>query len=141
MNYWGLPIDQGKMTLLELIERPPTEAVAISLPEDGLRLTYGELSIQVRRIAKQLSGVGIGRNDRVAIALGNGLPAVISILAASVAGTAAPLNPGYRKEEFDFYLKDTDAKLLITGEEVGDAVLDLNNVPSGRSGVEFTEAG
>ena len=28
-----------------------------------------------------------------------------------------------------------------TCEEVEDAVLDLNNVPSGRSGVEFTEAG
>jgi acyl-CoA synthetase (AMP-forming)/AMP-acid ligase II len=30
-----------------------------------------------------------------------------------VAGTAAPLNPGYREEEFRFYLDDTSARLLV----------------------------
>ena len=46
-------------------------------------------------------------------ALPNGLPAIVTFLAASLVGTAAPLNPGYRCEEFEFFLKDTAARLLI----------------------------
>jgi acyl-CoA synthetase (AMP-forming)/AMP-acid ligase II len=41
------------------------------------------------------------------------LPAIVTFLAASVAGTAAPLNPGYRQEEFSFFLDDTSAKILL----------------------------
>ena len=52
-------------------------------------------------------------SDRVSTILPNGLPAIVSFLAASVAGTAAPLNPGYREEEVSFYLEDTAAKLLL----------------------------
>ena len=32
---------------------------------------------------------------------------IVSFLAASMAGTAAPLNPSYKEEEFRFYLEDT----------------------------------
>jgi acyl-CoA synthetase (AMP-forming)/AMP-acid ligase II len=49
----------------------------------------------------------------VATVLPNGLPAIVSFLAASAAGTAAPLNPGYREDEVAFYLEDTAAKLLL----------------------------
>ena len=30
-----------------------------------------------------------------------------------MAGTAAPLNPGYKEDEFRFYLEDTNAKVLL----------------------------
>src|SRR6202023_1535651 len=39
--------------------------------------------------------------------------AIVSFLAASIAGTAAPLNPAYPYEEFLFFLGDTDAKVLL----------------------------
>jgi oxalate---CoA ligase len=55
----------------------------------------------------------VGRGDRVGIALPNGLPVIVSFLAASVAGTAAPLNPAYKEDEFRFYLEDTAATVLI----------------------------
>ena len=57
-------------------------------------------------------GLGAGTGWRTFI-LPNGLPAIVTFLAASVAGTAAPLNPGYREEEVNFYLEDTAAKLLL----------------------------
>jgi acyl-CoA synthetase (AMP-forming)/AMP-acid ligase II len=38
---------------------------------------------------------------------------IACFIAAAVAGTAAPLNPAYRLEEFRFYLEDTDARALI----------------------------
>ncbi len=47
----------------------------------------------------------------------NGLPTIVAFLAASEAGTAAPLNPGYKEDEFRFYLEDTNAKVLLLPPE------------------------
>src|SRR5262249_15226478 len=51
------------------------------------------------------------------IALPNGLPMLVSFLAASIAGTAAPLNPAYKEDEFRFYLDDTEARVLVLPPE------------------------
>jgi acyl-CoA synthetase (AMP-forming)/AMP-acid ligase II len=64
-------------------------------------------------MANVLCSLGIGRGDSVAIALPNGLPAIVSFLAASIAGIAAPLNLAYPYEEFLFFLGDTNARILI----------------------------
>ena len=100
-------------TLLELIHVAPAERTAIILPESGIRVSYGQLRAQVVEMADALASLGIGRGDRVATSLPNGLPTIVSFLAASIAGTAAPLNPGYREEEVNFYLEDTGAKVLL----------------------------
>jgi acyl-CoA synthetase (AMP-forming)/AMP-acid ligase II len=100
-------------TLLELLERGPAQKTAIILPEQNLRITYGALRDQVKAVSEQLAAAGIGRGDRVGIALSNGLPLIVSFLAAAAAGTAAPLNPLYREDEFRFYLEDTSARVLI----------------------------
>src|ERR1700730_4271900 len=98
--------------LLDLLEHSPGGRIAIILPEQNLRVTYGALRSQVRAVAEQLAAAGVGRGDRVGIALPNGLPMIVSFLAASVAGTAAPLNPAYKEDEFRFYLEDTAARVL-----------------------------
>src|SRR5260370_5786685 len=72
-------------------------------------------------MAEALAAAGIAHGDRVAMALPNGLPAIVSFLAASIAGTAAPLNPAYRQDEFAFYLEDTNAKVLIVPPDGGEA--------------------
>jgi len=100
-------------TLLEVIGAAPPENIAIILPEAGIRVTYKQLREQVVEMADALASLGIGRGDRVATILPNGMPAIVSFLAASVAGTAAPLNPGYREDEISFYLEDTSAKVLL----------------------------
>ncbi len=99
--------------LLELLGAAPGKQTAVILPEAGIRVSYALLREQVLTMADTLAGLGIGRGDRVATVLPNGLPAIVSFLAASIAGTAAPLNPGYREEEFKFYLEDTSAKVLL----------------------------
>src|SRR5919106_4377453 len=80
---------------------------AIVLPETGARVTYAGLRQQVEAAAEALAAAGIRRGDRVAMTLPNGLAAIVSFLAAPTGGTAAPLNPAYREEEFRFYLDDT----------------------------------
>ena len=67
----------------------------------------------MKAVAEQLAAAGVRRGDRVATSLTNGLPVIVSFLAAGVAGTAAPLNPAYKEDEFRFYLEDTAAKVLL----------------------------
>lgn len=99
-------------TLLDVLHFADSHT-AIIVPELSVSVTYDALRRQVLAMADALAATGISRGDRVAMALPNGLPAIVSFLAASIAGTAAPLNPAYPYEEFLFFLKDTNAKLLI----------------------------
>lgn len=108
-------------TLLQLIQLPASRDIAVKLPESGIRISYHSLREQVSAMAEALASIGIGRNDRVAIVLPNGLPAVVCLLGGAVAGTAAPLNPGYRQDEFIFLLRDIGAKVLLCPQNGGEA--------------------
>jgi acyl-CoA synthetase (AMP-forming)/AMP-acid ligase II len=108
-------------TLPELLRASASgHDVAVIVPEVDTRVTYESLWAQVGGVADALASAGIRRGERVAIALPNGLPAIVSFLGASTVGTAAPLNPGYRYEEFCFYLEDTAARLLLCPREGAD---------------------
>jgi acyl-CoA synthetase (AMP-forming)/AMP-acid ligase II len=89
-------------TLLGLLAAIPAERTAIVHPEQNISVTYGELRRQVAAVAEALAAFGIGRGDRVGTSLPNGLPNIVCFLAASEAGTAAPLNPAYKDDEFRF---------------------------------------
>ena len=65
-----------------------------------------------------LNDAGIGRGDRVAIVLPNGPEMATCFLAVASTCAAAPLNPAYKDEEFDFYLGDLKPAALIVS--VGD---------------------
>ncbi len=104
-------------TLAEVLACAPAERIALVSPETGARITYESLRWQVFDVAAALRASGIAPGDRVAIALPNGPATIVSFLAASLAATAAPLNPAYRYEEFKFYLDDTNARVLVAPPE------------------------
>ncbi|MGA8764121.1 MAG: acyl--CoA ligase [Candidatus Sulfotelmatobacter sp.] len=99
-------------TLLDVLHFADSHT-AVIVPELGINVTYDSLRQQVFDMANALASAGIRRGDAVAIALPNGLPAIVAFLAASIAGTAAPLNPAYPYEEFLFFLGDTNARILL----------------------------
>ncbi|HWP43387.1 MAG TPA: acyl--CoA ligase [Blastocatellia bacterium] len=99
--------------LRELLEHGRGSSTAIAVAGGGPKVTYDQLRRQVDHLTGKLRQFGIGRGDRVAIALPNGLEVIVSLLAAATAGTAAPLNPAYKLDEFRFYLEDTGARALI----------------------------
>jgi acyl-CoA synthetase (AMP-forming)/AMP-acid ligase II len=99
--------------ILELLEKGDPSRVAISIAGSGPAVTYDQLRQQVEALAVQLNRFGLGRGDRIAMALPNGLEVIAAFLAASTVGTAAPLNPAYTRDEFKFYLEDTNARALI----------------------------
>ncbi|HJZ79872.1 MAG TPA: acyl--CoA ligase [Pyrinomonadaceae bacterium] len=100
------------MIISDLLKNGDPSHVAIRIA-GGPALTYADLRQQVHSLAAELGSVGLGRGDRIAMALPNGLEVIALFLAASSVGTAAPLNPAYTRDEFKFYLEDTSARALI----------------------------
>src|SRR2546425_758962 len=115
------PSPAAPTTLFDLLGSIPADKTAVVLPEQNIRVTYGALRNQVEAVAQALGAAGVGPNDRVGIALPNGLPTIVAFLAASLAGTAAPLNPAYKEDEFRFYLEDTGARVLLVQADGADA--------------------
>jgi oxalate---CoA ligase len=99
-------------TLTELLAAHPGDAIALRAPERD-PLTYAALRTQVQRTIATLNALGIGRNDRVAIVLNNGPDMAAAFVAVASFASAAPLNPAYRADEFEFYLSDLHAKALL----------------------------
>jgi acyl-CoA synthetase (AMP-forming)/AMP-acid ligase II len=99
-------------TIAGLLERGAADATALGAP-GGTPLTYQALRTLVADVRQALETRGIGPGDRVAIVLDNGPEMAAAFLSVGSAATAAPLNPGYRSDEFEFYLTDLRAKLLI----------------------------
>jgi acyl-CoA synthetase (AMP-forming)/AMP-acid ligase II len=138
-------------TLLDVLCAAPGGRTALIAPETGASISYDALRSQVFDLAAALRGAGVGPADRVAIALPNGAATIVSFLAASLAGTAAPLNPAYRYEEFRFYLDDTNARALIAppegaeearraAQERGIAILEASTAARGAAG-DFAPSG
>ena len=81
--------------------------------EKNEKLSYGEFKIFNEKISRQLAAKNIINNDRAAIVLPNGPLMASSFLSISSYMSAAPLNPLYKQEEFEFYLDDLKPKFLL----------------------------
>ena len=102
-------------TIAALIARHPEDAPAFGAP-DRPWLSYGGLRALAADVRADLAAAGVGRGDRVAIVLPNGPEMAAAFITVAQAATTAPLNPAYRREEFDFYLTDLRAKAIILPE-------------------------
>src|SRR5438132_9931758 len=99
-------------TLRQLMSAGADDAPAIVAP-GTVPLTYRGLRALVEKTISSLNGFGIGRNDRVAIVLPNGPDMATAFVAIGSGATAAPLNPTYKADEFEFYMSDVKAKALV----------------------------
>ncbi|MEN6482572.1 MAG: acyl--CoA ligase [Anaerolineaceae bacterium] len=87
-------------------------ATALSAPGRP-DLNYLQLYRHLQNTMARLNQLGIGRSDAVAIVLPNGAEMATAFLSVAACASAAPLNPAYQKQEFDFYLEDLQAAALI----------------------------
>ena len=99
-------------TLGALLEEGEPGAPAIVVP-GRQTLTYARLREGAARAADDLTALGLGRGDRIALVLPNTAETIVMFLAAAAAGTAAPLNPAYKEDEFRYYLEDLEARALV----------------------------
>ncbi len=85
-------------------------------------LGYDELPGLVGAVAVRLRERGIGADDRVALVTRNGPEAALAFLSLATAAVCAPLNPTYRRNEYDFYLGDLRARAVVVDAGVEEPV-------------------
>ncbi len=100
------------LTIPQIIAAASDADFALAAPGRDT-LTHGGLRGQIDAAAQALARFGIGHDDRVAIVLPNGPAMASAFLGVACAASAAPLNPAYRADEFDFYLADLRAAAVI----------------------------
>ncbi|MAD95578.1 MAG: AMP-dependent synthetase [Rhodobacteraceae bacterium] len=131
-------------TISTLIADHDANAAAIGAT-DREWLSYGELRALGLQVRKKLHEIGIGRGDRVAIVLPNGPEMATAFFSIAQVATTAPLNPAYREDEYEFYLKDLKAKALVVAADydgpaisaarkVGVAIVQLLSEPTDSAG-------
>jgi acyl-CoA synthetase (AMP-forming)/AMP-acid ligase II/acyl carrier protein len=76
-------------------------------------LTYMHLCQHIATTARRLTGLGIGRAERVAVVVPNGSEMATAFLAIAATATCAPLNPDYTAADFAFSLSDLRARALV----------------------------
>jgi acyl-CoA synthetase (AMP-forming)/AMP-acid ligase II len=113
-------------TVMGLLEQGAPDATALSSP-GGVPLSFQSLRKLASHTLAALNAQGIGRNDRIAIVLDNGPEMAAAFLCVSAGATAAPLNPAYRADEFEFYLSDLKARLLVVGRDMSSPAVEVAN--------------
>ncbi|MEV7969457.1 non-ribosomal peptide synthase/polyketide synthase [Sphaerisporangium sp. NPDC088356] len=136
-----------RRTVPELFaEAARTRRDQVALVTDGRRLTFGELSAEVDRVARLLPRHGVTAGSVVGLALPRAemVPAILGVLSAGAA--YLPLDPGYPAERLEYMLDDAAPACVLTTAAIAPglpagraAVLLLDDprlvtAPDGRSG-------
>jgi acyl-CoA synthetase (AMP-forming)/AMP-acid ligase II/aryl carrier-like protein len=109
---------RSNATLIKMIrDQASRNPAAVALLAPGrLPLAYQSLVDHLDASAACLAATGVKRGERVALVLPDGPEMAVAFLAVASLATCAPLNPAYSSREFEFYLSDLKAKLLIVRE-------------------------
>ena len=134
-------------TIHEILSLGAEDHSAIGAP-DMQPMSYGALRELAEQVRQSLRNLGVGPGERVAIVMPNGPAMATAFLTVAAAASTAPLNPAYRREEFEFYLGDLKPKILIVqkGDETAarDAAAALGiriveaDLPAGSPAGTFT---
>jgi acyl-CoA synthetase (AMP-forming)/AMP-acid ligase II len=128
-------------TIAALLANHPATANAIGAP-DRAWMNYGQLRELSEKTIGTLAAMGIGPDQRVAIVLPNGPEMASAFITIAQGAVTAPLNPGYRQDEYEFYLTDLNASaLVVMQDEDGPAVAAANakNIPIVRLQSDATD--
>ena len=96
-----------------------SDSPAIIIPSEPapIVLSHQELLHQVFGFQQKLAAIGISPKEAVAIALPNSIEFIVAFLATALQqAICAPLNPAYKQEEFDFYIADLSAVIVLVSK-------------------------
>ncbi|WP_330299314.1 amino acid adenylation domain-containing protein [Streptomyces sp. NBC_00503] len=103
------------------------DAVAVVCGEESL--TYRELDERATRLARGLTGRGVGPESVVAVALGRTSDLVVALLGVMKAGAGyLPIDPAYPSRRLEFILSDAAPSLVLTDAVAAD-VLPPTDLP------------
>lgn len=112
--------------------RASRTATALVIPgPTPTHLSYPSLARYISAFAHHLSAIGVRGGDVVSMSLINSLEFVGGFFATgSLRAVSAPLNPAYKQDEVEFYLRDTGSRVLLVA---GDTAADAPAVKAGEA--------
>ena len=113
-------------TMRSLLDVGAENAPAVLAP-GRVSLTFAGLREFVDNTRVALQELGIRRGDRVAMVLPNGPEMAAAFIAIGCHTTVAPLNPAYRREEFEYYLSDLGAAAVVLEQGAKSPAADAAN--------------
>ncbi|MSO38215.1 MAG: acyl-CoA synthetase [Acidimicrobiia bacterium] len=115
------------------------EAIALRLGDKSL--TYAELDERARRLSHVMSGLGVRRDDRVAVLLHNGFEFFESLHACGRLGAVAvPINVHFKSDEAGWIVKDSGAKVVVVNGGLLPALSGVPDVERVVIGAEYEAA-
>ncbi len=94
--------------------------------EDDKKITNAELKHKVDSLARYFEILGIRKGDKVGILLGNSKEFIYSFLAIGKLGAIpVPINTFLKKNEIEYILSHSDAKLLITEKKFEKELVEI----------------
>jgi malonyl-CoA/methylmalonyl-CoA synthetase len=82
------------------------------------KITYSALKQVSDRVARGLMEMGLKRGERVILFMPKSIEQVVIHLAVQKVGAISViLNPGFKRGEVEYFIKDTDASTLIVGKK------------------------
>jgi 2-furoate---CoA ligase len=114
------------VTLAELLDRAALRRPDADAVVDGeRRLTYAALAARAAAVAEGFARLGIGRGDRVLIALKNRLEHVVAYWALqTLGGVPTPVNFRLAAGELKYVLEDSGARIALFEDATAPAMLD-----------------
>ena len=125
----GVPehVDFEEAYLSDFLERSAAQFPDnMALLFQGYKVTYRELNNMVDCFATVLTDFGIKKGDSVAILLPNVIPCVVAYYAIlKIGGIVVMNNPLYSDRELEHQFNNSESKLLITLDLLGNRMIDL----------------
>jgi len=112
---------EAEMTLTRiddvLAQRAATAPSATAAIEEDCRVSNQELRERVDAVSRFLLSSGVGPGDRVATLAPPGIDFWTTFLAATSIGAIwLGMNPAYRRQEYDYILKDAGPRVIFASE-------------------------
>ncbi|MES0445544.1 MAG: long-chain fatty acid--CoA ligase [Desulfobacterales bacterium] len=125
----GVPekIEYEAICLPEILERTASMFPdKMALLFQGYQITFRQLNDMVNRFAACLHSFGVNKGDSVAVLLPNVIPCVAACYAIlKIGGITVMNNPLYSDRELEHQFNDSDSKLLVTLDLLGNRMIDL----------------
>lgn len=81
------------------------------------KITYASLKKVTHRVARGLIEMGLRKEDRVILFMPKSIEQVVFHLGIQKVGAISViLNPGFKREEMEYFIRDADPRLLIVGK-------------------------
>ena len=91
------------------------------------QISYRKLEVDSNQMANTFLDLGVEKGDRVIIFLPKSLIYVVAYLAIQKIGAiAVPLDPGFKKPEMEYLIKNVNPKLVLSGTAQGGIINEVD---------------